>query len=236
MKKITTSAACAIFGFIFAGSSTANGAIILNPSFEVGGPLTPPGPDFSGVSIADWNTDISASGIWGIHQNSATLAKLILPPDGNAVGVIYRRGSATSVTTGNFAILYQSVDLTDVLSISFDAALDQARDSVRQGAWTGSLEAQFVIDGNPYWSRSQVGSYFDQIIDTSSLTGVHEIGFRLVVVSDVSELTGSDWFVFDNLSTISVPEPSAVMVLIFSGALMLLNRRRSTNIAGQRRA
>lgn len=209
-----------------ATGTAVNGAVILNPSFESAGPLTPMGPDFSGVSIADWSTSVNASGIWGIHQNTAALAKRILTPDGNAIGVIYRRITATDTTSGDFAILFQSVDLTDVLSISFDAALNQVNNSVPQGTWTGSLEAQFVINGVPYWSQSQAGSYFNQRIDTSSLTGVHDIGFRIAATSDATGLTGSDWFLFDNLNVTPIPEPSATMVLLLAGVCFLASRRR----------
>lgn len=221
-----SAAAAPLVALLIMGTTTVNGAAILNPSFEDAGPPTPSGPDFSGISNANWSTSISVSGIWGIQRNTSALAKLILPPDGNAVGVIYRRGNASSIASGDFAFLFQSVDLTDVLSISFDAALNQVNNSARRGTWSSSLEAQFVIDGISYWSQSQAGLYFSQQIDTSSLTGLHDIGFRIVATSNDSDLTGSDWFLFDNLVTTTIPEPSSTMALILGGGLFFLNRRR----------
>lgn len=202
----------------------AQGAIILNPSFEE---TSPPATEFLGDALVNWSASAGSTGTWGINQGTSSLNLQLLPPDGIAVCRIYRRASVTSINPGDFGSLIQSVDLTNVSSISFDAALNQIKNSVAQGTWSSFLEAQFIIDGSVYWSKSQAGKFLTQSVDTSSLAGTHDLGFRLIAVGAGSELTNSDWFLFDNLVVTTIPEPSAASVVILSGICFSMNRRRT---------
>lgn len=122
--------------------------------------------------------------------------------DGTLSANIYSRISQI-VQVGDYESLYQSVDLTQVDAIIFDAALS-ARGGVPDPVYEG-FEAAFLVDGVVLWSETADGMYLDQQVDVSDLSGMHTIELRNTALVDGS-CTVSSWTQWDNLRVIEAPE------------------------------
>lgn len=114
-----------------------------------------------------------------------------LPTDGT-MEMDISSDEATAIVTGEFAMVSQSIDMTGLKAILFDAKLEN---------WDGPLNAQFLIDGNPVWTQVSGGIYTNQSVDVSALTGVHTIEFGSIVVT--SGTFNAEFLFLDNLRAIS---------------------------------
>jgi hypothetical protein len=95
----------------------------------------------------------------------------------------------------NYAELYQSVNLTNVDTIVFDAQADCG------GITLGTYVASVRIDGTTVWSRDAPTSrttYLNQSIDVSGYTGTHTLRFRFANIA-IAGLGSSGDFRFDNV-------------------------------------
>lgn len=184
-------------------------ATILNPSFDE--PL-------NGTPIRDWL--FLRDGGWGSGREDALVNGL--PTDGTYSGRVYSWADRTMLL-GDYGSVTQVVNLLGVDSITFDASLDQFSNGSEQDAWSPVLLASFRINGVEYWSSNTAGGYFDQTVDTSSLTGSHTLEFRVEAVT-AGLAVGSNWFLFDNMR-INVPEPSS-LTLATLGCFWMARRTR----------
>jgi hypothetical protein len=169
-------------------AEAASGATIQNASFEsFDSGLRPTGwayvasgtPAAQGFVSADWVTE----GAWALKISSPTQNS-----PGTNVGVA------------------QDVDLTGVLSLEFDARISLA-------AGNGCYLDLLIYDGpggagipTAYWSRSQTGTWLDESIDVSHLSGVHTIEFRYVWGSPI--YTGPATAYVDNVRALGGTVPA----------------------------
>lgn len=119
--------------------------------------------------------------------------------------------AARTLSPTTFRGVRQTVDLTGVQSIVFDArALSAAPDWVEIAVRIGSTEV---------WSASQAGNYKDQVIDVSGYSGAQTLSLR--IQSTVSQTTSkpsgiSANFYFDNLRSV-VGDTTAPTVAVAVG-------------------
>lgn len=111
---------------------------------------------------------------------------------------------------GDYLEFYQSVDLTGITEILFDARL-------RGGSFTDSV---FFIDGAPVWEENAAGTYLDVSVDTSGYSGLHDIGVGVRVFQAFGS-SADGWTHFDNLR--AIPEPATLCLLVLGG--LALRRR-----------
>jgi hypothetical protein len=102
----------------------------------------------------------------------------------------------------------QALDLTNVLDITFDTNLSCAPFGC---GWHSFLEATFYVDGTMLWSSQTMGTELGHVVDTSSLTGVHTLEFRLEAIANGAAGGTSSHFSFDNI--VAIPEPSTAQML-----------------------
>lgn len=95
--------------------------------------------------------------------------------------------------------LHQTVDLTGIDVIAFDAKLEQ-----EDSTWDPSMVAEFRIDGGVEWSQNGEGFFTDTVVDVSGLSGNHDIEFRLAPT--VNGSFPFHRFQFDNLRD-TLPPP-----------------------------
>jgi hypothetical protein len=162
-------------------------AAISNPSFEDDGEIF----NFTSTRFPlGWGGVLGAGGLRG---KTATFGMT----DGAFAAQLYI--SVTGASPGSSPVrLTQSLDLTGIDVIAFDAQL------LAESGWNPLVVASFRIDGALQWSRTANGFYQDQSIDTSALTGVHEIEFRLST-TDSGPGTGGHNFFIDHLREIAPP-------------------------------
>lgn len=169
-------------------------ATILNPSFE---------------GTSNWT--LSNSGIFGPSTGSSSVAGF--PTAGSSYGRVYS-GSGSTISTGEFGQWSQSLDFTTIGSITFDAKLVEFQRTSGTPVFMSFLEAVVRVDGSELWTGNALGTYLNQTIDTSLITGIVDLDFRLQAIADSNDentVNGfiSDWFVFDNIRETEIPEPSA---------------------------
>ncbi len=97
---------------------------------------------------------------------------------------------------GDFIEFYQTVDLTDVESIWFDAFVKQN---------DHESTAYFAVDGDRRWKRDLPVSwkYLNTSVDVRDLTGTHEIALGLEVTQEFGTVADGHTF-FDNLRAVGV--------------------------------
>lgn len=189
--------------------ATLRADLITNPSFE-----------------ANDNIDLlssSATG-WGDNCGSSKFTGDILDTNFHTQG---SRGVAFSTSVSSYYYengyinLHQSVDLSGVSSLLFDAKLSV----LDTDAWESDFEAAFFVDSVKKWSRQAIGTFMNQSIDVTGLIGNHTIEFRLQANSTgLADYTNR--FEFDNVRVTLVPEPSGAVFLCTSVAGLLLYARR----------
>lgn len=94
-----------------------------------------------------------------------------------------------AVTAGAYRGYEQTVDLTGVSTIVFDA-------NYRNGT---HIRLRALVDGGVVWTASTAGEYLNQMIDVSAYTGSHTVGFDSLVVT--SGTFDSEWAEYDNIRT-----------------------------------
>lgn len=186
-------------------------ATILNPSFE---------------GTTNWA--LSSSGVFGPDSISSSVSGF--PTAGSFFGRVYS-GSGSAISSGEFGQWSQSVDFTNIGSITFDAKLVEFQRTSGTPAFMSFLEAVVRVDGNSLWTGNSLGQFLDQTIDTSAITGVVNLDFRLQAIADSNDentVNGaiSDWFVFDNIRVVEVPEQSTVSLAFLAGLILCAVRCR----------
>lgn len=184
-----------------ASDTIIDGPPIANPSFEADGVIgsfyiqPPTGWTLEGIS--DFATDQ-----FGGDVDAATSFEAHFVTDGTYGGRFFSRtGANTSgepqprtFVPGDMARLYQTIDLTGVDAVRFDAEL-----RTPWGEWFSFLEARVLIDGVVVWSAAAIGTYADREIDVSGLSGLHTFEFRLEAIASGEVAFASNWFLFDNV-------------------------------------
>jgi formylglycine-generating enzyme required for sulfatase activity len=158
-------------------------AAILNPSFE---------------GTSNWTLSGSIGG-----QGTGSSSVTGFPTDGSFYGRVYS-GSGSDISAGAFGEWTQSVDFTLIDAITFDATLVEFQRTSGTPTWMSFLEAVVQIGGTTLWTGNSLGTFLDQTIDTSGISGVATLTFRLEAIADSNNentVNGyiSDWFVFDNI-------------------------------------
>lgn len=193
--------------------ATATGSVVTNPSFEnvhdgampYGGSTH--GRDHMGMPD-DWEWRVS--GAMNAHGLSGTTT------DGDWFLYLFAANFGDH-SIGDFLEFYQSADLTDVSFVAFDVRL-------QGGSHTNTY---FAIDSQKLWIENEATlssegtlSWTEVMIDTSSLSGFHEISIGV----EVFEAFGSDpdgWTSIDNIT----PEPSTLTLLGISAGCALRRKR-----------
>jgi hypothetical protein len=192
----------ATFAISLLTPATLLAALITNPSFEVDGYV-----DLWSSNATGWIDNVGSAKFSGVITDTN------FHTDGSH-GVALST-SATSGYGQSYVYLSQSVDLTGVSSVMFDAKLSV----LEAHAWESKFEADFYIDSTKKWSQQSIGTYLNQSFDVSSLSGMHTIEFRLQ--ANLQGLAGyTNRYEFDNVRLISAPEPSGVV--FFSTASVVL--------------
>jgi hypothetical protein len=191
---------------------------ITNGSFE------DPAPD---GSLNGW-TD---SGVGGFGRDTVSLSVFGLPSDGNVSGRIYSPSGEQSFSVGEYGSVSQAINLTNVSSIVFDAAIGQCANpcTLPTDPWASFLEAAFLVDGVTKWTKNTTGGELGVVIDVSSLFGMHTIEFQNRIISDAINDRPSYWFMFDNVratETSEVPAPPAIILFASGLAVIGVLRRR----------
>jgi hypothetical protein len=111
----------------------------------------------------------------------------------------FKISSPTENTPGTNVGVEQDVDFTGLLSIEFDARISVA-------AGNGCYLDFLIYEGQiptAYWSRSEPGTWLDQSVDVSHLSGVYRIAFRYVWGSPI--FTGPATAYVDNVRLHEAP-------------------------------
>jgi hypothetical protein len=185
---------------ILACTSSVANALIKNPSFEDG--------------LNDWT--INGVGSFGYNESP------VFATDGSYTARLYSFTSCAnsgcgffSFNTGDYVGLSQSFDMSTVSAILFDSFLDNAPPYPdNYSVYQPFMTAAAYIDSTMVWGSQTLGQFLDISIDTSSLTGIHELEFRIEAIGSGSDYK-SDYFYIDNirLDVTDVPEPSILSLL-----------------------
>jgi hypothetical protein len=182
-------------GILILTSSTLH-ATIINPSFEVDGNL-----DLRYSNATGWEDNV---GSLGSAKIAGFVSNTVFCTNGSR-GAGFSISATSGYDANSYTYLRQSIDLTNIDSIKFDAELS----ALNGGIWDSSFEADFYVDSTRMWTRQSVGTFMNQPIDVSGLAGMHTIEFRLQSnISGTAKYSNS--FVFDNVRAIPVPEPSCI--------------------------
>ena len=179
---------------------------ITNPSFEDGfmGWSKSDSLEFYSNVDTSWPTD----GSYGLHMWSRT---------------------EMTFTLGVYESFYQIVDMTEISAVQFDVQLSAHYDNDLYDF--DHFAAVFLVDNVPYWTQTVGGTYMNQSIDVSALSGPHTIELRNECVQ-AGTYTPSNWTEWDNLRAAQVPEPSTLWLLILGGlSLLALRQQRRTRVA-----
>jgi hypothetical protein len=185
-------AAAALMGF--EPSSTMAG-VIANPSFEENGVAT---IDLEEESILGWNADFDVGFGGGIGSCCASFAGVITEGLEGA-GLEWLRGQTSPAGR---ATLWQDVDLTTADSLLFDYRLESS-----STPFPSMVQAAFYIDDSMHWSSQTRGPTSTVEIDTSGLTGVHRLEFRLEKATNEITRSLRVGFYFDNLRITPLEPP-----------------------------
>lgn len=230
MKKIFVAGIC--LGLFFLGRPGVARAAIANPSFE------------SNVNEVPDSWTKSKSGSFGVDiLQSSQLSSLTvtLPSDGDWLGRVYS-GSGSEILAGEYGQWAQTVDLTNVSQITFDAEILTLLQSPfgQVNTLHSFLEAQLLIDGTVLWSKQGAGGAFlDQVVNTSGFSGPSALALRLYAIADSNgenlPRISSSWFMFDNLRETAggqsggganvIPEPSSIFLFGVGIAGFLFRRK-----------
>ena len=137
---------------------------ISNPSFEANGNVYLDLSDATG-----WTDNLGG----GLSQFNGEIGNTDWHTDG-AYGAVLLSRTDGSYTKGDNAFLKQSLDLTGIDAIQFDAQL-----SVSSDIWKSFLDANVYVDADKKWSSQTLGTYMDQSINVTGLSGSHTLEFRL---------------------------------------------------------
>jgi hypothetical protein len=196
MKSRLLGAVCAC---VFASAISIANASIVNPSFE--NDLTGWTPIYDTNFIEDTNSSFATEGV-----SNGRIFSIHLDP----------------FSEGDKGGLRQTVDFTGIEFFTFDAQLL----TFPGGSWDSTFGASAYIGSTLIWSSDVGGTYLDIITDTTGITGIQNLEFRLTSLS--SQRVRSQWFLFDNLRISQVPVPAAVW-LFGSGLLSLIGMARRKN-------
>jgi hypothetical protein len=135
-------------------------------------------------------------------------------------------GSTTSdlYFGGELAYMRQSVNLSGATGILFDAKLFVNDPTDFAPDWNSFITASFLVDSQPKWTKQALGTYLNQSIDVTGLTGSHTIEFQLYANSPGANSLSTSWFGFDNVSV--VPEPCSILTLMIGAVLYSLMLRK----------
>jgi hypothetical protein len=180
---------------------------ITNPGFEVDGNI-----DLTVVNATGWTDNLGSNDFYGEIWNTDWHTE-------GTHGVTLLQPTSGGFNLGDSAFLRQSVDLTGIDAILFDAQLSVHVD----GAWENFLEADFYIDSVKKWSNQTIGTYLDQSIDTTGLIGMHTLEISLnAIAPGFGNGRSACWYEFDNVRSVpAVPEPSSI-AMVLSGIFTLL--------------
>jgi hypothetical protein len=201
---------------------SANGGIV-NGSFEADGRIG----WMHSTPITGWDYQSSGSFNREIEVDGFDLQWVT---DGEYSFEMWNYGSPfVPMHAGDFASISQSIDMTDIQAIEFDAYPSAVPE---REVWTGNSVALFLIDGTPYWTANEIGEHLGYHVDVSSLSGLHEIEFRLEMVRDFAGQ--SNWLFVDNVTTV-VPEPMSIALFAMGLVVLCVAGKRQHRTAQQER-
>ncbi len=174
----------------------AHAQLVINPSFEDDGESffinsTTPHRNPIGWILTETNPPTGA----GIGVLNGFITQLPSATDGIFVAELFAPPGA-SFSDPNSISLAQQVDFTNITSISFDA-----KTLAPGGSWKNFIKASFLINGVERWSTQSSGTFLNQTFDTSSLTSIQTIAFKIEALSAGSMNGVANGFVIDNIRT-----------------------------------
>jgi len=171
-------------------------ADILNPSFETALNVTPY-PDTFPQSWRLRNTD---------HSLFGSQVTKVWKTDGVSAAGLFSRLRKT-FAVGSTQSLWQSVDLTGMGAIAFDVRLASYGNS--QFPTFMNFEAQVLVDNVVLWTQTVDGTYLNQQVEVSGMSGSHTVELRIMAVVDgVSE--AANWVQWDNMRLVKMPEQKTI--------------------------
>ncbi|MGW8256307.1 MAG: PEP-CTERM sorting domain-containing protein [Thermoguttaceae bacterium] len=178
-------------------------ADILNPSFEDDGDYV----DLNSYDASGWQDNL------GVYDFIGEIDTFYLHTDGGYGACLLARSDGF-FSAGDKAYLKQTVDLTNATAIVFDARL--SLNPTGDHEWPSFIEAALYVDSTKKWSSQTPGDYLGQSVSLSGLNGSHSIELCLQAISTGSGSgTFAPWFEFDNIRLRTVPEPHALLLLVF---------------------
>jgi hypothetical protein len=197
--------------------ATVFGISIINPSFELDGNIFLNAADATGWQDNVGEYPYFEGRIWDVCHIAGSYGALLLADSGG------------HWNAGDNVYINQTIDLTGIQSIAFDAKLLAKPNNI----WPSFLEADFYVDSTKAWSKQTSGDYLTELIDVTGLTGAHKIEFRLQAANTFNgSLLDDVWYEFDNVRLVAIPEPSSATILAV-GAIGLLAyawRRRKLTV------
>ena len=149
--------------------------VIKNPSFEEG-------TAYWDLTRADYN----------LYSDASNYGAGTMPTDGD--WLLWFSGCCGY--TGSACERSQTVDLTGIDTITFDAEL-----ITFGAAWHNNVKAKVLVDDTIVWEQGAVGPYGNQSVSVSSFEGEHALRLRVYVTNGSGYLGDAQYIFFDNFRT-----------------------------------
>lgn len=143
------------------------------------------------ADVGDWVLNAAGTNLFG-YRHDRPISSGAFVTSGEAGMYLYSFNNLV-ISIGESRGYEQTLDLTDVASIVFDA-------KHRNGT---HIAARALIDGVEKWRKDIPGTYLDQAINVSGMTGNHTFQLQLLVTSTAVNVP-SEWVQFDNVRTVAV--------------------------------
>ncbi len=132
--------------------------------------------------------------------------------EGTRSAGLYSRAGRTFVA-GTYQSIYQGVNLAGMAAIAFDARL--AAYGVGTNLVFSGFEAVLLVDDVPLWTQSIDGTYLDQQVDISNVTGPDPHRLELCIRTKTpGSYVVANWVQWDNVRLVKIPDEIIIDAVI----------------------